>query len=54
MTIACENDTFEIPEEYRKMSVSELEKEKKKLLQKINVSERPKKAINKSSIVFKF
>ena len=54
--IAYENDTLEIPERYKKMSVSELEKEKTKVLKEINVSDRPKKVIrkNKNNIVFRF
>ena len=56
MMIAYENDTLVIPEKYKKMSVSELEKEKKKVLKEINVSERQKKVIkkNKHHIVFNF
>ncbi len=51
-----ENDTLIIPEKYKKMSVSELEKEKKKLLEEINAMERPKKTIkkNRKNIVFSF
>lgn len=56
MMVAYENDTLEIPERYKKMSVSELEKEKTKVLKEINVSDRPKKVIrkNKNNIVFRF
>lgn len=56
MMAAYENDTLVIPERYKKMSVSELEKEKIKVLREIEVSERPKKAMkkNKNNIVFKF
>ncbi len=51
-----ENDVLVIPEKYKYMTVSELEKEKVKVLQKINASERPKKPVksNKNNIVFNF
>lgn len=51
-----ENDNLIIPEKYKKMSVSELEKEKKRLLEEINVSEKSKKTVkkNKNNIVFSF
>ncbi len=51
-----ENDVLEIPEEYKRMSVSELEKEKERLLQEIYSKERPKKQVkaNKRNIVFNF
>ena len=44
------------PNEYKKMSVSELEKEKERLLQEIYSKERPKKQIktNKRNIIFNF
>ena len=34
--MAMENDEFRIPEQYRKMSVAQLDKEAKKLLEQIN------------------
>lgn len=51
-----ENDTLIIPERYKKMSVSELEKEKRKVLQEIHMKEKSKKNVkeNKNGIVFKF
>lgn len=51
-----ENDTLVIPERYKKMSVSELEEEKAKVLQEDILSKRPKKAIreNKKNIIFNF
>ena len=51
-----ENDILIIPEKYKNMSISELEREKNKLLKKIIISERPKKIIkeNKNNITFKF
>lgn len=54
--IAYENDTLIIPKKYKKMSVSELEIEKKKVLKEILASDRPKKVVrkNKNNIVFKF
>ena len=56
MMTAYENDTLVIPEKYKKMSVSELEKEKIRVLKEINVSKRSKKVLkkNKNKIVFKF
>lgn len=53
---AYENDTLVIPEKYKKMSVSELEKEKETMLREILKSERPKKSMkkNKNNIIFKF
>lgn len=53
---AYENDILVIHERYKKMSVSEIEEEKTRLLKEINISERPKKTIkgNKRGIVFKF
>lgn len=53
---AYENDTLIIPEKYKKLSVSELEKEKKKLLEQIKASEKPRKITknNKNNIVFNF
>lgn len=54
--VSYENDVLIIPEKYKNMSVSELEKEKMKVLQKINASERPKKPVkrNENNIVFNF
>lgn len=54
--IAYENDNLVIPEEYKKMSVSELEKEKIKVLKKIRASKRSKKVMkkNKNNIIFRF
>ena len=54
--VAYENDTLIIPERYKKMSVSELEKEKIKLLEELAGSERPKKTMkrNKNNIILKF
>lgn len=50
---AYENDTLIIPEKYKKMSVSEIEREKVRMLKEILSAERPRKEKN-SSIVFKF
>ncbi|MCM1387258.1 MAG: hypothetical protein NC231_08030 [Bacillus sp. (in: Bacteria)] len=54
--VSYENDVLIIPEKYKNMSGSELEKEKMKVLREINNSERPKKNIkrNKNNIVFNF
>ena len=54
--MAYENDILIIPEQYKKMSVAELEMEKSKILKEINCSERVKKTmkINKNNIVFMF
>ena len=54
--VAYENDTLIIPERYKKMSVSELEKEKIKVLEELAGSERPKKTMkrNKNNIILKF
>ena len=51
-----ENDTLIIPEKYKRMSVSELEEEKKKILNELNISGRTKKIIkeNKNNIIFSF
>ena len=51
-----ENDVLIIPEEYKRMSISEIEEEKARLLKKITMSKRPKKKpkSNSSGIVFKF
>jgi hypothetical protein len=53
---AYENDILVIPEKYKKMSVSELEREEKKVLGKLLSSDRPKKIVrkNKNDIRFKF
>lgn len=51
-----ENDKFTVPEEYRKMSVSELRSEKEKLYARLK-NEQPKhgkKVSRKTNIVFKF
>lgn len=50
---AYENDILIIPEKYKKMSVSEIEREKERMLKEILATERPRKEKN-SSIVFKF
>ena len=54
--MAYENDILIIPEQYKKMSVAELEMEKSKILKEINCSERVKKTMktNKNNIVFMF
>lgn len=54
--IAYENDTLVIPEKYKKMSVSELEKEKEKVLREVLKTERTKKneKKNKKNIIFHF
>ena len=54
--VAYENDTLIIPERYKKMSVSELEKEKIKVLEELAGSEIPKKTMkrNKNNIILKF
>jgi ribosomal protein L7Ae-like RNA K-turn-binding protein len=54
--VAYENDTLVIPEKYKKMSVSEIKIEKKKVLGKLLSSDRPKKVVrkNKNNITFKF
>ena len=55
--ILCENDKLTIPETYRKMSVSELKKEKEKLyfeLKKGN-KEKTRGVVNKQkNTIFKF
>lgn len=50
---AYENDTLIIPEKYKRMSVSEIKREKERMLKKILLTERPRKE-KSSSIVFKF
>ncbi len=54
--VTYENDTLVIPEEYKKMSVSELEREKTRVLKEAIISERPKKVVrqNKNNIKFCF
>ncbi|MCC8139485.1 MAG: hypothetical protein LIO67_04140 [Lachnospiraceae bacterium] len=55
--MAYENDNLLIPEEYKKMSVSEIEREKERMLQEINSAGRSfKKAkrANKQNIVLRF
>lgn len=54
--IAYENDTLVIPEEFKKMSVSQLEVEKNKVLKELLAKDRPKKSVrkNKNNIIFKF
>jgi hypothetical protein len=54
--VAYENDILVIPEKYKKMSVSELEREEKKVLGELLSSERPKKTVrkNKNNITFMF
>lgn len=54
--VAYENDILIIPTEYKKMSVSELEKEKIRMLEEVRISERPRKVIkqNKNNIIFRF
>lgn len=55
MMVAYENDNLVIPETYKKMSVSELEKEKAKALKEIKTSKSPKgKMESNNNIVFKF
>ena len=52
-----ENDVFDIPEKYRKMSVSELRRESEKLYSEIKKSTNvkdAKKEKEKTSIVFYF
>lgn len=50
---AYENDILIIPEKYKKMSVSEIEREKERMLKELLSTERPRKEKN-SSIVFRF
>ena len=51
-----ENDVLVIPEKYKNMSISELENEKIKLLNKLMISERHKKVTkeNKNNIIFNY
>jgi hypothetical protein len=55
---AYENDILIIPDKYKKMSVSELEREEKRLLEKSLASKRTKKVVktknNINNISFKF
>ena len=54
--MAYGNDILIIPEKYKKMSVSELEIEKRKALKDLLSAERPKKFVKdiKKSICFRF
>lgn len=57
MTIKMyENDNLIISSKYKKMTISEIENEKLRLLKEIGKSDRPKKTNRKynKSIVFKF
>ena len=51
-----ENDTLVIPQKYKRMSASEIEVEKEKVLRKLVMSERSVKEQkkNKKGIMFKF
>lgn len=51
-----ENDKLIIPKKYQEMSISELKKEKDKVLQEFQSQPRPKKKVtsNKKGIVFHF
>lgn len=51
---AYENDVLIIPKKYKKMSVSELEKEEQKLLEKIKKSKSQQKKKGKTTINFYF
>ena len=51
---AYENDVLIIPKKYKKMSVSELNKEKQKLLEKIKSSKSPQREKGKTAINFYF
>jgi hypothetical protein len=53
---AYENDILTIPEKYKRMSVPELEREEKKILENLLSEKRPKKVVkeNKNNIIFKF
>ena len=53
-----ENDEFNIPEKYRKMSVAQLDKEAKELLKQIkssprNIQRKKKAACGKKEILFR-
>lgn len=57
MILTMENDEFRIPEQYRKMSVTQLDDEAKKLYEDIknkprNISEKKKVAQGKEDILF--
>ena len=54
--IAYEKDVLTIPKKYKKMSVSELEREKARLLKEIKASVSQKKQVrtNKKNINFNF
>ena len=55
--ITCENDKLMIPEKYRKMSVSELKREKEKLyceIKKENKEKVRKMASKRENTIFKF
>lgn len=54
--MAYENDTLIIPEKYKKMSLAELEIEKKEVLKELLSVDRPKKIVkeNKQGIRFEF
>ena len=51
---AYENDVLIIPKKYKKMSVSELKKEKQKLWKKIKISKSPQRKKGKTAINFYF
>lgn len=56
--IVMENDEFNIPEKYRKMSVAQLDKEAKELLKQIkssprNIQRKKKAACGKKEILFR-
>lgn len=51
---AYENDVLIIPKKYKKMSVSELNKEKQKLWKKIKSSKSPQRKKGKTAINFYF
>ena len=54
--IAYENDNLVIPKRYKNMSVSQLEKEKTKILKKLLEEKKPEKKAktNNSRIIFNF
>lgn len=54
--ITYENDILIIPDEYKRMSLSELDRVKKEILKELLSSERPKRKVkeNKKGISFKF
>lgn len=51
---AYENDVLIIPKKYKKMSVSELNKEKQKLWEEIKSSKSPQREKGKTAINFYF